>query len=75
MLSRLFSNYLKIIKIKDRSKNQIRSIFFSPHCVEFHIENLQSAKNQIRSIFFSPQNSSVIYNYVFLCYLDCFQII
>ena len=44
-------------------------------CVEFHIENLQSAKNQIRSIFFSPQNSSVIYNYVFLCYLDCFQII
>ena len=21
-------------------------------CVEFHIENLQSAKNQIRSIFF-----------------------
>ena len=33
MLSRLFSNYLKIIKsIAD--------------CVEFHIENLQSAKNQ-----------------------------
>ena len=63
MLSRLFSNYLKIIKIKDR------------RFVEFHIENLQSAKNQIRSIFFSPQNSSVIYNYVFLCYLDCFQII
>ena len=63
MLSRLFSNYLKIIKIKDR------------RCVEFHIENLQSAKNLIRSIFFSPQNSSVIYNYVFLCYLDCFQII
>ena len=58
MLSRLFSNYLKIIKIKDRS-----------------IEILQSAKNQIRSIFFSPQNSSVIYNYVFLCYLACFQII
>ena len=24
---------------------------------------------------FSPQNSSVIYNYVFLCYLDCFQTI
>ena len=63
MLSRLFSNYLKIIKIKDR------------RLCEFHIENLQSAKNQIRSIFFSPQNSSVIYNYVFLCYLDCFQII
>ena len=33
MLSRLFSNHLKIIKIKDRD------------CVEFHIENLQSAKN------------------------------
>ena len=66
MLSRLFSNYLKIIKIKDRKFTD---------CVEFHIENLQSAKNQIRSIFFSPQNSSVIYNYVFLCYLDCFQII
>ena len=31
MLSRLFSNYLKIIKIKDR------------RLVEFHIENLQSA--------------------------------
>ena len=44
-------------------------------CVKFHIENLQSAKNQIRSIFCSPQNSSVIYIYVFLCYLDCFQII
>ena len=39
MLSRLFSNYLKIIKIKDR------------RFVEFHIEILQSAKNQIRSIF------------------------
>ena len=24
---------------------------------------------------FSPQNSSVIYNYIFLCYLDCFQTI
>ena len=22
---------------------------------------------------FSPQNSSVIYNYIFLCYLDCFK--
>ena len=63
MLSRLFSNYLKIKKSK------------IVDCVEFHIENLQSAENHIRSIFFSPQNSSVIYNYVFLCYLDCFQII
>ena len=40
MLSKLFSNYLKIIKIKDRD------------CVEFHIENLQSAKNQTGLIFF-----------------------
>ena len=41
MLSRLFSNYLenhKNTKIAD--------------CVEFHIENLQSAKNQIRLINF-----------------------
>ena len=34
-------------------------------CVEFHIENVQSAKNQTGLIFFHPQNSSVIYNYVF----------
>ena len=33
MLSRLFSNHLKIIKIKD-------------NYVEFHIENVQSAKNK-----------------------------
>ena len=33
MLSRLFSNYLKIKKSKIAD------------CVEFHIENLQSAKN------------------------------
>ena len=63
MLSRLFSNHLKIIKIKDR-----RLCWIS-------IENLQSAKNQTGLIFSSPQNSSVIYNYVFLCYLDCFQTI
>ena len=36
---------------------------------------LKNHKNQIRSIFFSPENSLVKYNYVFLCYLDCFQII
>ena len=62
MLYRLFSNYLKIIKIKD-------------HYVGFLIENLQSAKYQTGLIFFSPKNISIIYNYVFLCYLDCFQII
>ena len=44
MLSRLFSNHLKIIKIKD----------------EFHIENVQSAKNQTRLIFFTPKKLSNI---------------
>ena len=43
MLSRLFSNYLKIIKIKIAD------------CVGFLIENLQSAKNQTGSIFFHPK--------------------
>ena len=41
MLSRLFSNYLKIIKIKDR---QIM--------LDFLLKILQSAKNQTGSIFF-----------------------
>ena len=63
MLSRLFSNHLKIIKSKIADY------------IGFLIENLQSAKNQTGLIFFSPQNSSVIYNYIFLCYLDCFQTI
>ena len=63
MLSRLFSNHLKI------NKSKIADY------VGFHIENLQSAEYQTGSIFFSPQNSSAIYNYVFLCYLDCFQTI
>ena len=40
MLSRLFSNYLKIIKIKDRRLNFILKI-------------LQSAKNQTGLIFFN----------------------
>ena len=48
MLSRLFSNYLKIIKMKIAD------------CVEFHIENVQSAKKSNRINIFSPQNSSVI---------------
>ena len=39
-INRLFSNYLKIIKTKIAD------------CVEFHIENLQSAKNQTGLIFF-----------------------
>ena len=40
MLSRLFSNHLKIIKIKIADY------------VGFHIENLQSVKYQTGSIFF-----------------------
>ena len=40
MLSRLFSNHLKIIKSKIADY------------VGFHIENLQSAKNQTGLIFF-----------------------
>ena len=40
MLSRLFSNYLKIKKLKIAD------------CVEFHIENVQSAEYQTGSIFF-----------------------
>ena len=54
MLSRLFSNYLKIIKIKDR---RIVLIFI--------LKKLQSAKNQTGLNIFSPQNSSVVYNSVF----------
>ena len=63
MLSRLFSNHSKIIKIKIADY------------VGFHIENLQSAKNLTGSIFFHTKISQDIYNYVFLYYLDCFQII
>ena len=62
MLSRLFSKLFK------NHKNQRSQIVLN-----FILKILQSAKNQTGSIFFSPQNSSVIYNYVFLCYLDCFQ--
>ena len=41
MLSKLFSNYLKIIKIKDRR-----------FVLNFILKILQSAKNQTGSIFF-----------------------
>ena len=64
MLSRLFSNHFK------NHKNQRSQIVLN-----FILKILQSAKNQTGSIFYSTQNSSVIYNYVFLCYLDCFQTI
>ena len=43
--------------------------------LDFILKILQSAKYQTRIDFFSPQNNSVIYNYIFLCYLDCFQTI
>ena len=61
MLSRLFSNSF------ENHKNQRSQIM-----LDFLLKILQSAKNQTGS-YFSPQNSSVIYNYVFLCYLDCFK--
>ena len=50
MLSRLFSNYLKIIKIQDRRL-----------CLNFILKILQSSKSQTGSDIFSPQNISVIY--------------
>ena len=55
MLSRLFSNYLKIIKIKDR------------RLFGFHIENLQSVEYQTGSIFFHPKISQlyiIMYFYI-----------
>ena len=62
MLSRLYSNHLKIIKIKDRRLCWISYWKFTICWISNRID------------IFSPQNISVIYNYVFLCYLDCFQI-
>ena len=64
MLSRLFSNLFK------NHKNQRSQIVLN-----LILKILQSAKSQTRINIFSPQNNSVIYNYVFLCYLDCFQTI
>ena len=59
-----------VFKLFKNNKNQRSQIVLN-----FILKILQSAKNQTRLIFFSPQNSSVIYNYVFLSYLDCFQTI
>ena len=64
MLSRLFSNYLKIIKIKDRR------LCWISYWKYYNLLNIKPDR-----YFLTPQNSSVIYNYVFLCYLDCFQTI
>ena len=57
-----------VFKLFKNHKNQRSQIVLN-----FILKILQSAKYQTGYIF-SPQNSSVIYNYVFLCYLDCFQI-
>ena len=43
--------------------------------LNFILKILQSAKRSNQIDIFSPQNNSIIYNYVFLCYLDCFQTI
>ena len=59
-----------VFKLFKNHKNQRSQIVLN-----FILKILQSAKNQTRLIFFLPQNSSIIYNYVFLCYLDCFQTI
>ena len=59
-----------VFKLFKNHKNQR-----SQSVLNFILKNLQSAKNQTGSNIFSPQNSSVIYNYIFLCYLDCFQTI
>ena len=59
-----------VFKLFKNYKNQRSQIVLN-----FILKILQSAKYQTGSIFYSPQYSSVIYNYVFLCYLDCFQTI
>ena len=43
--------------------------------LNFILKILESAKNQTGLIFFNLKNYSVIYNYIFLCYLECFQTI
>ena len=59
-----------VFKSFKNHKNQRSQIVLN-----FILKILQSAKSKTGSIFFPPQNSSVIYNYVFLYYLDCFQTI
>ena len=55
-----------VFKLFKNHKNQRSQIVLN-----FILKILQSAKNQTRINIFSPQNISVIYNYVFLYYLDC----
>ena len=61
---------LTVFKLLKNHKNQRSQIVLN-----FILKIYNLLKIKSGSIFFSPQNSSVIYNYVFLCYLDCFQII
>ena len=57
-----------VFKLFKNHKNQRSQIVLN------FILKIQSAKSQTGSIFFHLK-ISVIYNYVFLCYLDCFQTI
>ena len=58
-----------VFKLFKNHKNQRSQIVLN-----FILIILQSAKNQTGSIFYYII-TSVIYNYVFLYYLDCFQTI
>ena len=66
----MYSYVIKtVFKLFKNHKNQ-RS-----HIVLNFILKIYNLLKSNRIDIFSPQNSSVIYNYVFLCYLDCFQTI
>ena len=58
-----------VFKLFKNHKNQRSQIVLN-----FILKILQSAKSQTGSYFFTSKQLS-IYNYVFLCYLDCFQTI
>ena len=58
-----------VFKLFKNHKNQRSQIM-----LDFILKIYNLLKSNRINIF-SPQNSSVIYNYVFLCYLDCFQTI
>ena len=59
-----------VFKLFKNHKNQRSQIVLN-----FILKILQSAKSQTGSIFFHLKIAQLIYNYVFLCYLDCFQTI
>ena len=58
-----------VFKLFKNHKNQRSQIM-----LDFILKIYNLLKSN-RIDIFSPQNSSVIYNYIFLCYLDCFQTI